>query len=281
MLKIYKLSGGIGNQLFQYFQAAQDVLENGSDLVIDFKDIYLGKVNHGSKISSINLPLNYTWRNHSSSTLVVFSGRVLKSLKYRLFLKHRGDKPIKQLDSLICQSSKHYEYVLEKFPDWSPTLAAPSNWYQRMLSLAGHTEFIAVHVRRGDYLESRNIHTIGLLDLEFYLKGISMLQSKIGTLPVWIFTDDPSFLARILDKFPVNCRLVVPPSDSDPSESIMLMSKAAGFVLSNSTFSWWGARFAPEQSLKIAPSPWFKNLPAPESLIPKTWNVMESIWANE
>jgi hypothetical protein len=150
-----------------------------------------------------------------------------------------------------------------------------------MNSLAEQTNFIAIHIRRGDYAHPRNSETIGLLSISYYLQGIDLVQSRLGDLPVWLFSDEPEYVLEIMPLMPRNCRLILSPNESHPAETLLIMSKAKGFVLSNSTFSWWGARFARDDSFKVVPSPWFRNLQQPNSLKPESWEDLESIWENE
>jgi hypothetical protein len=278
MTSVLKLNGGIGNQLFQYFQAIHESLTTEAELTLDFLDVFLGKTNHGSTISSLRLPVECVQLNQNPNRLEIIWGRLLKSVKSKLSSRKIIDlKP----QGIECQDSKYFDLVLKKIPDWSPILYRYSDWYIKVNSLAEKTKFISVHIRRGDYAHPRNSKTIGLLDLSYYLHGINQIQSKLGVLPVWLFCDDPEYVIKIMPLMPKNCRLILAPRDSDPAESLLIMSKARGLVLSNSTFSWWGARFAEENTLKVVPSPWFKNLEQPTSLIPKTWESLESIWENE
>lgn len=281
MRKKFFLSGGLGNQLFQYFAAARTALENGEDLVLNAMDIHLGKINHNSCISSIDLPIKYLLINEKPSRANVIIRKLGKSVvnKFNRF----GRKNDHQITSeyLDIQTSMNFDMISSRFPEWSVGLFHESIWSRKMLSLANNTEFIAVHIRRGDYRLLRNIQKIGMLDLEYYLKTLINLRNRYENLPIWVFTDEPSSMAENLCKFPKNSRLISPPSDVDPAEVLLLMSKAKVIVLSNSTFSWWGARFSNIDSVKVAPSPWYRNLPISKDFIPGAWEKSESVWSDE
>ena len=102
-------------------------------------------------------------------------------------------------------------------------------------------DFIAVHVRRGDYNGSH--HT--LLDSDYYNRALSLLPK----LPIFVFTDDPAAALR-----------TVPRADSlldgDPFDDFNLMTRAKHHIIANSSFSWWAAWLANSEKV-IAPRDWF------------------------
>ena len=73
-------------------------------------------------------------------------------------------------------------------------------------------------------------------------------------------------------------RIVEPPANSDPVESLMLMSKAAHIAISNSTFSWWAATFSGDDSTVYAPTKWFEQREDPKDLYPDNWVKIQSEW---
>jgi hypothetical protein len=72
-------------------------------------------------------------------------------------------------------------------------------------------------------------------------------------------------------------RWVEPPVGSSEAESLLLMAKSRGLVISNSTFSWWSAAIGDPERV-IAPTKWFKAADDPEGLILPTWQTVESSW---
>ena len=99
-----------------------------------------------------------------------------------------------------------------------------------------------------------------------------------GSDEIWIVTDSPEETHNEFKKFSKKTIVLDPPSNSDPVESMILMSKAKSIAISNSTFSWWAAKLSAPDSNVYAPAKWFQNRPDPTDLIPESWRKVESDW---
>lgn len=113
---------------------------------------------------------------------------------------------------------------------------------------------IAVHVRRGDYVTDQRTKAVhGAQPASYYRMAIACLRRKLGALPVSVFSDEPEWavanLGDVSDTtFAERGSLAV--------EHLQLMSRHVGHVISNSTFSWWGAFLARDTEV-VAPVRWF------------------------
>ena len=107
---------------------------------------------------------------------------------------------------------------------------------------------VAIHVRRGDY----TIQTtrFPLITKEYITKALKQIPE---TTYCFVVSDDISWCKQNLigEKFIFTNYI-------DPSEAIWFMSLCKHFILSNSTFSWWGAYLSQSLNSKIiVPSVWF------------------------
>ena len=131
---------------------------------------------------------------------------------------------------------------------------------------------LVVHIRLGDY---KNEDNFGVLPEDYYNIAIRNLWESKQYKKIWIFSDEPE-LARILfsNILPGEARWI-PEIDNSAGKTLEVMRYGNGYVIGNSTFSWWGAYLSYTREAKIiAPNPWFKNLPTPHLLIPPNWETI-------
>jgi hypothetical protein len=111
----------------------------------------------------------------------------------------------------------------------------------------GHSEAIALHVRRTDHLIKPTFHPV--LPISYYEEALSKLPKDI---PVFVFTDDPMWAFG--HEFFADDRFFI--SESDNIHDMCLMSMCNYNIIANSTFSWWGAWLAGHNKV-IGPKLWF------------------------
>jgi len=128
---------------------------------------------------------------------------------------------------------------------------------------------VMVHVRLGDYENESNI---GLLSKEYFTSALQLLAEKNQFSQVWIFSNNPEKAREYFADFQGVDFWVVEDSGFRSADTLELMRHMHGFVIANSTFSWWGARLAYLSDIQVvSPNPWFKNLKNPIHLLPVKW----------
>jgi len=109
-------------------------------------------------------------------------------------------------------------------------------------------DIVAIHVRRTDYLTNPNHKALGL---DYYERALAEIPEDARGI---IFTDDPEW-AKVQELFPDERFFV---SETDCAYTDMcLMSLCDYHIISNSTFSWWGAWLSRTTKKVIAPKDWF------------------------
>lgn len=129
-----------------------------------------------------------------------------------------------------------------------------------------------IHVRRGDYLNYPTIHPV--VSIEYIKKAYSQLPETPYCL---VFSDDKEWCEQNID-IPNAIFVNLP-----PHESMWLMSLCNYFVLSNSSFSWWGAYLSRSKDKSvISPRSWFGS-EGPDNwddIYCNDWRIMETYIEN-
>lgn len=135
-----------------------------------------------------------------------------------------------------------------------------------------NVSWIAVHVRRGDYV-GHSFHTN--LDWNYYIDAISLIAKKLRGKNIGIlwFSDEPKWVEK---NRPQNSYKNFIVNTGNEIEQLIWMTEIPdGYVIANSSYSWWGA-FIGEFFRKTpvcAPKTWF-NLVEPkkwENIYCKNW----------
>ena len=122
---------------------------------------------------------------------------------------------------------------------------------------------IAVHIRRGDYVNS--MHDV--IKPNYFYQSINILKEKLANLtPVFfIFSNDLDYCRTILNKIEGRFIYVDGNNNDNGEHDMALMSQCRHFIISNSSFSWWPAWLAEDKDkIVICPDRWF-NDDAPKS----------------
>ena len=90
-----------------------------------------------------------------------------------------------------------------------------------------------LHVRRGDYLLKQDFHPV--LGLNYYKKAIRHFPKESDCL---VFSDDISWCKQHLN---IDCNYIESEEVMPDYLDLAIMSLCNGGIISNSSFSWWGA----------------------------------------
>ena len=136
-------------------------------------------------------------------------------------------------------------------------------------SLSQEENPLVVHVRLGDYKAEKDF---GILDIDYYRGAIKEHFSRQNYNKIWLFSDELEEAIKVIPvEFQSAVRLIDEVSDS-PVQTLEAMRYGHGYVIANSTFSWWGAYLSyTRNALVIAPSPWFQGMESPIDLLPESW----------
>lgn len=126
---------------------------------------------------------------------------------------------------------------------------------------------VSLHVRRGDYFDKKNVGIYGVCTKSYFERALNSIDKNISK-KVFVFSDDIKWVMENI-LLPKNT-ILVPNYDVPQFWYIYLMSLCKYNILSNSTFSWWGAYLNKNHDKKvIGPSKWLLN--SSQSLMLDSW----------
>jgi len=124
-----------------------------------------------------------------------------------------------------------------------------------------YTNPVSIHIRRGDYVKHPNYWVV---TPEYIQSALEQFSDNEYTF--LIFSDDIEWCKEI---FPEG---VIFMEGNNQFEDLCLMSLCNHNIISNSTFSWWGAFLNKNKNRRvIAPQMWYSEYKDLSDLYPKQW----------
>lgn len=258
-MKIMKIMGGLGNQMFQYAYARNLELK-GKKVIFDISFFYGNKAEGDTprdfKLNNFNL-LTKAQFSKKPHRILDFLVKVKRKIGFNIFTDYPSEKyfidnreEIKKEFVLKQELGKKSLEILEKIKSQNS---------------------VSVHIRRGDYISNEKISQHhGVCELDYYLAAIKVIKDKIINPVFFIFTDDINW---VKENFSGNEYFLVSGLSISDVEELVLMSKCKNHIISNSSFSWWGAWLGVNpKKIVVAPSLWLKAKPKiSEKIIPDSW----------
>ena len=285
-----RLFGGLGNQIFQYMAGKSLAIDRNCHLHIDSGWLRDGYSHEKSTISDFKFfqPDHHYEQMHRNlihlyidriATVFARNSKVVARL-----LRINAPKSVgfEDLSEIECgtqlrgyyQSPRYFEKLVDSgvISQASFELLQPSKAFKLLASQLETSGYIAIHVRGGDYLNKKSGYVE--LPVKYYLDALSLLESKYGHLPKWVFTDDEEH-ARKLFASVLGLNYITNESMS-AAESMILMSKADAIVCANSTFSYWASLINGQSSSIVLPRTWMEKTSQPEDFFMIGWQVIDS-----
>ena len=280
---IVKLSGGMGNQMFQYALGRSLSLQKNILVKYDTSG-YVEVANPTNMTRSYKL-------NVFNTEADIATPEELKAAKYpfgivskawrRLTFKlkqhyldyhpeilERDFKKIKfaYLEGFF-QSEKYFDKpeiaaAIRKDFELRPEFKSPAmkEWAAKIeqVKLSQSEQSVSLHVRRGDYVTSAEVNKVlGVPLAEYYKQAIEHIAKNIDHPHFFVFSDDIEWVKENI-KIPFAVEYVSNPNLMD-YEELTLMSLCQNAIIANSSFSWWAA--------------WLSANPAKIVTAPKTWTL--------
>ena len=303
MAIVIVLTGGLGNQLFQAAAALKLADRNNKPIIFDTKtgqprknrdgivelydyldfkpkEFQLSKSKIFRKIYRLNLLMSTKQSSYFISQVISMSSTLITSImtkkiiwifrsngigfdaksKIKIFTKHL----------LLIGYFQSYLYFNDSFARKEFHLVDKESVLKisKLARDLNINERVIIHVRRGDYL---NEQSFGILDLDYYLNAITYFKNN-GYQSFLVFSDDITEARTMFKNLSDTHLNYFEKNDFSSSEVMELMTYAGGYIIANSTFSWWAGYLRKNVTAKVcAPKKWFAGQKDPNYLIPEDW----------
>lgn len=265
-LVVIQLSGGMGNQMFQYALYLQ-LKALGRNVKIDDKTEYEGRNARPIRLSvfdaKYDTPTETQMLCLTDSYLDVFSKirRKLTGRKTAEYMEKnpRFDAKVLEMDRAYLvgwwQSEQYFKDIREEvrnaFTFKNIELSAEMKQYKAAME---GSNSVCVHIRRGDYLQVDEVYG-GICTEAYYEKAMEKMKEQVPDCHFFIFTNDIPWVKEHMTGENIT---VVEGNDEDAGYIDMyLMTCCKHYILANSSFSWWGCYLNPSKEKKvIAPKTW-------------------------
>jgi hypothetical protein len=248
----YKITGGLGNQLFGISECHFLHKVTGKKIIIDFADVDHVKSNQVSPFE-----FDYDWMR-----MVICNF-----------------KPDAQNVKLLNLASSDVSPSHAFYTGWRPSMRAllesnffqrgvlPKEWEQRRRGQ--QKPYIAAHLRFGDYL---NVPALGgdiSVDARYLKKALNLVTRELDVSRVLVFSDDMKRSEILCDD--IDGIDFVFSESLEPVEDLIEMCASDAIIASGSTYSFWAAFFAKTDKV-FFPKPFFPTNPRWEAdLLGEPW----------
>ena len=269
MLKI-RINGGLGNQLFQYATAFALSKYIKTDMQVDISEAINYRV-HPLRLTALNCSAKFDKKSSLIDKILLhpYSIKFFSTFFTQYYIESglKFDENLKNVanNKLLIgyfQSEMYFKsYRSELLKEFFPKKKF-SNYQNSLAQKIQKRDSLSIHIRRGDYISNENANSVhGVCNKDYFDRALDHLkkQHKISSeTNVFIFSDDIDWCKENLS-FPYSMEFIRGDLDS-PELDMWLMSYCSHNIISNSTFSWWGAWLNQNnEKIVIAPKEWFAN----------------------
>lgn len=293
---ISKLTGGLGNQMFQYAAGRRlAYVRGGVSLKLDLSEYeynkerayMLGNFNVKAVLATPEEIKALKYRKRDIVSRLLQKLGLLKKKSLELSSSYIREKERFRFDANILnlhdgvyldgswQDERYFsgisEIISKEF-----TLNTIFIGRDKMLEERIRTcNSVGLHIRRGDYVSKVHTNMLhGVCDMDYYLRAMEYLKRQFGDVKIFVFSDDVKWAYEHM-AFPW-VTFVDHNGQDKCCEDLWLLSRCKHNIIANSTFSWWAAWLNPNpKKIIISPQHWIRSDRYDTShLLPSTWIKM-------
>ncbi len=262
LLLLNHAKGGIGNQLFQHAFARSLALRLQAELVTDDSGFSADPYGRRNRIADLEPGLR-------SGTIAEFAGPGAYLLQDGQLAALDAPLPL-PADTRVLVLSGYWQsdtllnpVVVDDLWQRLQGYAAPRMPADLRSRLAAAHEPVAVHVRRHDYAH------MGLCRESYYCAAIAAIRQRHPGAELFVFTDEPNHVRNWMALQGLDATFV---ATGDDLVDLFMMAGCRHFVIANSSYSWWAARWGEARGgLVFCPREWVTIGAAATSPCPQRW----------
>ena len=250
MILLFSCGGRIGNQLFQLSHAIGNRGANEWVISIGFAEIE----------PLIDGPWRRRWLNVSNRSIrKIFQTFLYPTVYHGLVRTGIASSHYEENSHLVVKNGRlrrltvmrgYFESSLNQPKDFSKSFRLKESILSKVRPILANLPRgkapVFVHIRRSDFAEL----SVALPD-RYYQEAVRLFRARHPDTFLIAVGDDPDYAEILLQG--IDSKTV---SRLSPFEDMALMSLCDGGILSNSTFSWWGAFFGRRRLAYMAPRYW-------------------------
>lgn len=279
-MNIIRMSGGIGNQMFQYALYLK-LISMGKE--VKFDDVTEYKLDNARPIMLSVFGIDYPKASSEEVTAITDASMALLSrLRRKMFGRESGEyheastdydpEVLVRENAYLCGCFQSEKY----FKDIEPTVREAFRFrkveipseirgqieaYSKQIE---ECESVAIHIRRGDYLNAAEVYG-GICTEAYYDGAIAYILKHIPDAHFFVFTNDTDWAETWCEEKQASGKkssftVIKGTTEETGYIDLMLMSKCRHQIIANSSFSWWGAWLneTPHKCV-IAPVKWLNT----------------------
>ena len=258
---IARSAGRLGNQLFVYAALRKLKTQRETLVLVGFDDLIQNFPEVLAESRHIPLPRKHWWRWDLSEKILKSLGLLrlasvitLDSAERRL-VTSRGILPLALFNGGWCQDEGliDSDIIHSMLLADEPRTLRGGAGEEGALLVSGNDPVFFIHIRRGDYLTWPTPEFPTALPESWYLEAMQKICETQPGARFLVFSDDDDYAEQFARRNN-NAEAIT----ATPRQTLALMSRCTGGILSASSFSWWGAQLASRQSKEpfIAPLHW-------------------------
>jgi hypothetical protein len=286
---IARIHAGLGNQMFQYAMGRSLSLRTGQPLQLDPYDFKTDTLRQ-YELDRYNITTpqissaRHLWEKRLHRPRYEPARRALRLLPGAWYHELTVDaacgfdERILQLPGDIYldgfwQSERYFYSIRQTLLEDFTFKDAATGPNQKILAAITSTNSVAVHIRRGDYVNTTvGLARHGICGLDYYQRALEYIQKRVGNPTFFLFSDEPDWVRANFPNLP-GSTIVSHNTGAKSPEDLRLMMHCQHFIIANSSFSWWGAWLGRlKNKLVVAPQHWFKSPElSDKDLVPESW----------